>query len=213
MNASVVLLLVLMLTVAVVDWIAVHLQNKRLEYLAKPATMVFLIAAVLAMDTSSTTARTCFVVALSFSLLGDVFLMLPDRERWFVFGLGAFLVGHLAYIPGLWALGVTAGPLLVGLLIVVAAMATLGRHIVTGVRGTEPKLAVPVTVYMLVISVMVASAIGTLRPAAIVGAVLFYCSDALIAWNGFIKEYAWGKVAIMVTYHLGQLGLALSLLG
>jgi uncharacterized membrane protein YhhN len=198
-NASVVLLLVLMLTVAVVDWIAVHLQNKRLEYLAKPATMVFLIAAVLAMDTPSTTARTCFVVALAFSLLGDVFLMLPDRERWFVFGLGAFLIGHLAYIPGLWALGVTAGPLLVGLLIVVASMATLGRHIVT--------------VYMLVISVMVASAIGTLRPAAIVGAVLFYCSDALIAWNGFIKEYAWGKVAIMVTYHLGQLGLALSLLG
>ena len=213
MNASVVLLLVLMLTVAVVDWIAVHVQNKRLEYLAKPATMVFLIAAVLAMDTPSTTARTCFVVALAFSLLGDVFLMLPDRERWFVFGLGAFLIGHLAYIPGLWALGVTAGPLLVGLLIVVASMATLGRHIVTGVRGTEPKLAVPVTVYMLVISVMVASAIGTLRPAAIVGAVLFYCSDALIAWNGFIKEYAWGKVAIMVTYHLGQLGLALSLLG
>lgn len=213
MNTSVVLLLVLMLTVAVVDWIAVHLQNKRLEYLAKPATMVFLIAAVLAMDTPSTTARTCFVVALVFSLLGDVFLMLPDRERWFVFGLGAFLVGHLAYIPGLWALGVTAGPLLVGLLIVVASMATLGRHIVTGVHGTEPELAVPVTVYMLVISVMVASAIGTLRPAAVVGAVLFYCSDALIAWNGFIKEYAWGKVAIMVTYHLGQLGLALSLLG
>lgn len=213
MNASVLLLLVLTVTVAIVDWIAVHLQNKRLEYIAKPLTMVFLIAAVAAMDVTSTTARLLFIVALVFSLIGDVFLMLPDRERWFVFGLGAFLIGHLAYIPGLLALGVTGPAILVGLVLVGVAMATLGRFIVTGVRGTEPALALPVTVYMVVISLMVASAVGTLRGAAIVGSVLFYCSDALIAWNGFIKEHSWGKLAIITTYHLGQLGLALSLLG
>jgi uncharacterized membrane protein YhhN len=210
-NATVLLLLVLMGSVAVVDWIAVQLGSKKLEYVAKPLTMVFLIAAVVAMDTTNATARTCFLVALTFSLVGDIFLMLPDRERWFVFGLGAFLIGHLAYIPGLWALGVSAGAVVVGLLVVGLAMATLGRHIVTNVRRSEPALAIPVTVYMIVISLMVASAIGTQRPVAIIGAVLFYCSDALIAWNGFIKEYAWGRLAIMVTYHLGQLGLALSL--
>ncbi|MCD6285147.1 MAG: hypothetical protein J7M39_04450, partial [Anaerolineae bacterium] len=40
-----------------------------------------------------------FVVALVFSLAGDIFLMLPD-EKWFVPGLLAFLVGHLCYIVG-----------------------------------------------------------------------------------------------------------------
>ena len=41
-----------------------------------------------------------FVVALVFSLVGDVALML-DSDR-FVLGLGAFLVAHVAYIVGFW---------------------------------------------------------------------------------------------------------------
>ena len=212
MTATVVLLLVMTLAVAVVDWVAVHLQNKPLEYVAKPLTMVMLIAAVLAMEPSSTAARTFFVVALVFSMIGDIFLMLPDRERWFVFGLGSFLVGHLAYIPGLALLGLSIPELGVGLLVVAVAVGLIGVRIVAGVRVREPKLVVPVTVYMSVISLMVATAIGTGRVVAIVGAGLFFCSDALIAWNGFIKEYPWAKVGIMVTYHLGQIGLALALI-
>ena len=46
---------------------------------------------------------------------------------------------------------------------------------------------------------------------AIVGAGLFYVSDALIAWNRFVAETRHGRVAIMVTYHLAQVGLVLSL--
>lgn len=207
------LLLVLTLVVAVADWIAVHSGIKPLEYVAKPLTMVVLIGAVLAFDdVDSDAARVCFVVALACSLLGDVFLMLPDRDRWFVFGLGAFLLCHLAYIPGLWLLGVTPAALAVGVVAVGISLATLGRRIIGGVKEAEPALAAPVTAYVGVISAMVASAVGTASPFAIGGATLFYASDALIAWNGFIEEKPWGKLAIMVTYHLGQIGLALSLL-
>jgi hypothetical protein len=46
-----------------------------------------------------------------------------------------------------------------------------------------------------------------------VGAGLFYVSDALIAWNRFIEARPWGDLAIIVTYHLGQIGLALALVG
>lgn len=212
MNATVVLLLAMTGTAAVLDWIAVHLKLKALEYVAKPLTMVVLIGAVLAMDTSAGTARNYFLAALFFSMIGDIFLMLPDREKWFVFGLGSFLIGHLAYIPGLWLLGISVVPMAVGALIVLVAIATLGLHIVKGVRAKEPKLGPPVALYMSVISAMVASAIGTGRAIAIVGAVLFYCSDALIAWNGFIKEYPWGRLAIIVTYHVAQVALALSLI-
>lgn len=212
-NGTAALLLVLTLVVAVVDWIAVHSQIKPLEYVAKPLTMVVLIGAVLAFDdVDSSGARVCFVIALAFSLVGDVFLMLPDRERWFVFGLGAFLLGHLAYIPGLWLLGVTPAALALGVAVVAVSLVTLGRRILRGVREREPALATPVAAYVAVISAMVASAFGTASPVAIGGASLFYASDALIAWNGFIEEKPWGKLAIMVTYHLGQIGLALSLL-
>lgn len=212
MTSTVFLLLAVTLAVAAVDWVAVQMQRKAIEYVAKPLTMVVLIAAVAQMEPSSTTARTFFLVALVFSMIGDIFLMLPDRERWFVFGLASFLVGHLAYIPGLWFLGISPPGLGIGLAVVVVAVGLIGLRIVKGVREREPKLVVPVTVYMSVISVMVASAIATGRPIAIAGAVLFFCSDALIAWNGFIKEMRWGRMAIIVTYHLGQIGLALALI-
>jgi uncharacterized membrane protein YhhN len=50
-------------------------------------------------------------------------------------------------------------------------------------------------------------------PLALAGAVLFYGSDSLIAWNRFVRPLAWAPVAIMVTYHAAQALLTLSLLG
>ena len=43
------------------------------------------MGAVVAMTSVNATARSFFIAALVFSLIGDVFLMLPDREKWFVF--------------------------------------------------------------------------------------------------------------------------------
>ena len=212
MNGVAALLLAFTLVVAVADWIAVQAGVRVVEYVAKPATMVLLIATVVSLDGVDGFARACVVVALTFSLLGDVFLMLPDGERWFVAGLGSFLVGHLAYIPGLWAIGVSAAGLTAGLVVVAVALATLGRRIVAAGRSTDEALAVPVRAYIGVISAMVVSAAGTLVPVAMAGAALFYASDALIAWNRFVHERPWGRLAIMVTYHLGQIGLSLSLL-
>ena len=69
----------------------------------------------------------------------------------------------------------------------------------------------PVIAYMTVISLIVASAIGTGEGLAIGGAGLFYCSDTLIAWNRFVRPRRWFPLAIIVTYHAGQAGLVLSL--
>jgi uncharacterized membrane protein YhhN len=60
---------------------------------------------------------------------------------------------------------------------------------------------------------MVVAAVGTARPAAIVGALLFYASDACIGWSRFVREFPRHRLVIMITYHLGQIGLVLSLLG
>jgi uncharacterized membrane protein YhhN len=43
------------------------------------------------------------------------------------------------------------------------------------------------------------------------GAVLFMVSDALIAETRFVGARRWAPVVIIVTYHLGQAGLTLSL--
>jgi uncharacterized membrane protein YhhN len=204
------LLLAFALVVAAGDWIAIHTGNRPLEYLCKPLTMVVLIAAALALDPADGTVRGWFVAALVLCLVGDVFLMLP--QDLFVFGLGAFLLGHVAYVVGMHVDGVDAARLIAGLALVVVAMAVLGLRIVAGVRaGPEPELAGPVVAYMAVISAMVASAIGAGHAAGVAGASLFYVSDALIAWNRFLDETPHARLAIIVTYHVAQVGLVLSL--
>lgn len=210
MTTSAGLLLALAAAFAVGDWFAVDSKNRRLEYVCKPFTMVFLLGVAAAVDVDHTTARNWFLLALALSLAGDVFLMLP-RDR-FVPGLVAFLLGHLAYIVGMWTAGVTFVALVIGLAVAALAIAFIGARILAAVRaGPEPSMVLPVAAYMIVISLMLASAIGSELPWAIVGACLFYCSDALIAWQRFVRAQPWHALAIIVTYHLAQTGLAFAL--
>lgn len=210
MNGLAVGLLVATLVVATVDWIAVVRDDRRTEYVAKPLTMVLLVATALALDPSNGTARGWFVAALLFSLAGDVFLMLP-RDL-FVPGLASFLVGHLAYIVGLRYLGTSAAGFLIGVVIVGLALPVLGPRIVGAIRNTDDAgLAVPVVVYMTVISGMVVAAGASGVALALAAAVAFYVSDALIAWTRFITGLRHGRLAVMITYHLAQIGLVVSL--
>ena len=210
MNAFAFLAVALVLAAAFGNWAAVANDNKGLEYLCKPAVVLLLIALALAIDPRDPTARTWFVVALVCSLAGDVFLMLP-RDL-FVLGLAAFLLAHLAYVVGMVVDGVSVTRLLAGVLLVAIGILLLGTQIVRAAYAAEPALAIPVMAYIGVISAMVVAAIGTGEPLAIAGALLFYASDALIGWSRFVREYTWAPVVIMVTYHLGQLGLVLSLI-
>ena len=202
---------------AITDWVAVAARRRRLEFVAKPTVMVALLGLAVALVPGSSAgdaARPWFVAALALSLVGDVLLMLP-RER-FVGGLVAFLVAHLAYIVGLMAIIVTGAlvaiGILVGLVVVGATIVLVGWPIVRAVRVDRPRLEVPVVAYLAVISSMVVVACATGRPVAIAGALLFYASDAILAWDRFVTPKRWGRVATHVTYHTGQALLVLSLL-
>jgi uncharacterized membrane protein YhhN len=195
---------------AVGDWVAVARRDKRLEYLCKPLTMAFLIGVAATVDVDASNVRTWFIVALALSLLGDVFLMLP-RDA-FIPGLVSFLLGHVAFIVGMWADGVGFLTFALGLTLAAVAVLVVGGRIIRAVRTSDqPDMGTPVGAYMTVISLMLASAIGTEEPLAIGGAALFFCSDALIAWERFVKPRAWHRLAIIVTYHVAQAGLTLSL--
>jgi uncharacterized membrane protein YhhN len=196
--------------VAALDWYAVAAQRKPLEYVCKPLTLALLTGVALALDPAYASRRTAFVVALVLSLLGDVFLMLP-RDM-FALGLASFLLGHVAYIVGL-RLGpsnaVALGAAAAG---VVAAAQGLGLPVVRGLlaRGHR-ELVGPVIAYMAVLAAMFACALGTLNPLAALGAGLFFSSDTILAWNRFVRPLAWGPLAVIVSYHLGQALLVLSL--
>jgi uncharacterized membrane protein YhhN len=194
------------LSSACVDWWATWHQRRHVRFVAKPLTLALLIATALALTPADPAIRAVMVVGLVFSLGGDVFLMLP--ERWFVAGLASFLVGHVAYVVGLQMAPTSVAWTVVGLVVVVASVAVVGRRIVAGVAaGDHRSLVGPVVAYLVVISAMVVSAFGTAAIWAIVGACSFYASDATLAWNRFLEPRRFGPLAVMVTYHLGQIGL------
>lgn len=192
---------------AVTDWWATWTERASVRHVAKPATLVALIGVAATLDpTVGTDVRAWMLVGLVLSLAGDIFLMLD--ERWFVAGLGSFLLGHVAYVVGLQLAPTSTAATLIGLAVVLVAIATIGRRIVTTVgSGDQREMAGPVLAYLVVISAMVVSAFGTEDLWAVVGATLFYASDATLAWNRFVAPRRFGPLAVMVTYHLGQAGL------
>lgn len=202
-------LVVATLVVAAADWWAVSTDRRSIEYVLKPLTMVVLIAAVLAMEPTSDDARLFIVAGLVCSLAGDVFLMLD--EKFFLGGLVSFLVGHVMYVIGLLQFDIEPPLLMVGVVLVLIAAAVVGSRVVAGARKLDDRLMVPVAVYLSIISLMVVTAFGTAIPIAIAGALLFYASDGVLGYNRFVQAIPHGRLLIMTTYHLGQIGLALAL--
>jgi len=198
--AMAVLCLIAAIGCALADWIAVAQGSRLLEYVTKPAALGFLLLyAALGAD-----ASWFLIAALTLSLLGDVYLLLPDEL--FSAGLAVFLFAHLAYVADFHA---TVLARAVWFVIVAGASLPLALRIMRGVEETV--LRVGVGVYMAAISLMVASAIATGDLLATAGALFFFASDALIAVNRFVSPFASARLAVIVTYHVGQLMLVVSL--
>ncbi len=211
MTVTTACLLAVFVVYAAGNWWAVESGNRRLEWLCKPAAMVALIGAALALAPDDPAVKAAFVVGLVLSLAGDVFLMLPSDR--FLLGLLSFFAAHLAYVVGFLLAGPEPALLALGLLAVLAGGAAVGRPLVRHVQaGDQGDMAVPVMAYMGVISAMVVTASGAGNPVGIGGALSFYASDATLGWNRFVAEIPHGRLAVMVTYHLAQFLLVLSLI-
>jgi uncharacterized membrane protein YhhN len=202
---------------AILDWIAVARKWMIVEYVAKPAVMVCLIA-WLGMNNGMSVPLLWFTIGLAFSLAGDVFLMLP-KER-FIAGLIAFLLAHIAYIIGL---NTTSIPLTVVALILLVIVGLVSwriySRIAQGLVATgNDRLKMPVLAYTAVISLMLLSALlAFLRDswspfAALLvgfGALLFYFSDCVLAWNKFVRPLKYGRLINLSSYHIGQVLITL----
>jgi uncharacterized membrane protein YhhN len=202
---------------AILDWVAADRKIKPLEYVAKPATMLALLWWIW-QSAGWGGSMLWFTLGAVLCLAGDVFLMVP-RDM-FIFGLLAFLLGHVFYVIGLnniapyinwWG----------AILIVI-----LGLYLwwlypkLAGSLNAKGKksLKIPVLIYSLVISAMVYSALmtwtrsgwSTIAALSVsIGAVLFYASDSMLAWDRFLNPLSHARLRVMTTYHLGQIGIIL----
>ena len=211
------------LVLAAVDWTATVKQRICFRYISKPLVIFALLTWLLLSGATAHGAQTVwFAAGLAFSLLGDVFLLLP--RNYFLAGLASFLVAHLAYIitfsqtsPPLTA------PTLILSLVVVAWASFYYTRIRKGLAKTmgARRLPLAILLYSLVITWMLLSALLTLfRPgwrllAAVliaVGGLLFFISDSILAYDRFVRPLRRARLLVIITYHLGQTALTAGML-
>jgi len=209
------LLLILAITCAALESLALWKGWRPLELAAKPAVMVFLFA-WLSGVTGLKGAPAWFGIGVLFSLAGDVLLLWYDR--FFVYGLAAFLFAHIAYILGFNTPlpEVSTWGLLLAVIVGLSA-ARLLRRILQAVRAKrQGRLTLPVALYGAVITLMLLAAWLTLSNtdwdagASLLvsfGALAFFASDILLAWNKFVTPVANGRLFNIALYHAGQIAL------
>ena len=199
---------------AALESLALWKSWQKLEFVAKPAVMVCLFIWLYS-TAGLQGALLWFGIGILFSLAGDIALLFIDR--FFMIGLVAFLLGHLAYLIGfntplpqtttIWSIGLA---IVIGL-----GSVRMLQRIVGSLRAKgQEQLIAPVIIYGTVITLMLLAAMLTLfrldwdATASLLvsfGAALFYFSDITLAWHRFVAPIKNGRMLNIGMYHLAQI--------
>jgi uncharacterized membrane protein YhhN len=187
-------------------------QNRRLtHYTSKPLTIVFII--LIALEHKHPVFsfyKYAIILGLLFSLVGDIFLMLPKDS--FIQGLLSFFVAHLFYVAAFTYQS--------GLSLSFLSMAPFVLYGGLMLRLLWPhlgKMRLPVLAYMMVILLMGWTATGRWiwsgqggSIIAMLGALFFIASDSLLALDKFKGHFKSAQFLILTTYFAAQWLIALS---
>lgn len=193
--------------------VAAHARGHRsLVYVFKPlGTSLLILLVAIGRSCFSSHYAVAILAGLSFSLLGDVFLMLPSDH--FRSGLFSFLLAHACYVFAF----LYDSPLATPLLPFVLCLAIGGSVLSALWSGIPRRLRPSVVVYVALLLVMAgqaASRAAHLHTAtalhAALGAALFVLSDSLLAWNRFRHPFAAAQALIHATYFPAQWLIAIS---
>lgn len=191
-------------------------DNRGLQFIAKPAVMVTLFI-YLWMSTGLQGATLWFGLGMLLSLTGDVLLLWI--ERFFIYGLAAFLLAHVSYLVGFNSptSPVSLWGLLLAVIIGLGGARVIRRILSSMAEKGQARMKIPVAVYGAVISLMLLSAMLKLTDPdwgagasllVALGAFLFFLSDIVLAWNKFVSPIQNGRMLNIGMYHIGQILLA-----
>ena len=190
---------------AIADIYAIISGNEIVETYAKPMLLTLLAVVYLV---SANKPMFWYVLGMFFCFIGDVLLMFKGAN-FFMYGLAAFLLGHIVYIK------ITASFLPKDL---TAKMITSAFPFVVFfgvlmylIYPNLNEMLIPVVVYGVTISTFGSVAFLNYRSEKstengwlFIGAILFILSDSLIALNKFYEPNELYGVSIMITYILAQ---------
>jgi len=200
----------LILTILAIISASIHIWGEYqgpdyLIYIFKPLTMIFIITiALLAKDPPGKKYKFLIIAGLVFSIIGDIFLMLPVDL--FIAGLLSFLVAQLIYTYAF-----RTGRLFRFKLLAILPFAIYGVIIFVILFPGLNGMAVPVAAYIVVIMTMAWQAWdqwdevrGRWALLAFMGAVLFVISDTFLALNKFGEPFLAARALTLTTYFSAQ---------
>lgn len=185
-----------------------------LKYVFTPLVTYTVIAIALYLSISSGFSRyDVFIIAgLLFALIADTFLMIEEMS-FFKHGLLFFLLTHVCYIYAL-SIGYTISSADLIILVFIAMFAVMYYVMI---HRTQGKRNIPVMLYMLVLSLVLMFGVGAFIKSfsqksilIMAAAILFTISDAVLAYNQFVRKIPHSTVVTWSLYAPAQLLFALS---
>jgi len=193
--------------VSIVAAIAVHfLASPLLLWTLAPLATFLILAIAFANWRARKAPYSLWIsIGLFFSLVGDVLLLRPDH--FFLLGLSAFLLTHIAYLIALAR--DTNFPARPGVWIPYLLFAAFCNFLLF--PRLPAALRFPVAVYSILLLSMAAQAMGrsfvqhtTAARLAAIGALLFVSSDSLLALDRFYNPLPLAPLLILVPYYVAQ---------
>jgi alkenylglycerophosphocholine hydrolase len=189
--------LVIFILFSVLYGISLYLNHSAAGLIIKPVPLLVLIFSTGPVSRYNRNIFSGFIL----SLLGDIFL--SHYLNLFIPGLVSFLIAHVFYIRAFFLKssdpGIKVSPFFYacGVMIFIILQPRLGE------------MLVPVLIYLLVIVTMVWRSFMQRKVSAVslyafYGALLFFLSDTLIAFNLFASPFAGADFFIMGTYWWAQ---------
>jgi len=202
------------LLIAAINLLLIVLDYATITRFLKPFLMPLLFLYVYYQEAFST--KKLLLLGLTFSWIGDILLLFAAKsELFFIAGLLSFLTAHVFYIYLFSKLGTTEAykknlVFWAGFIMIVLYLQSLLALLLPKL-GT---LKIPVSVYAVTISVMLAFAWRgyfswnpSTRFFILFGAMAFVASDSLLAINKFYSPFENASFLIMATYLAAQYGI------
>lgn len=197
----------------IADLLIMALQLHQWEYLVKPAILLSIIVIFIQLVPSGSSIFRFGLLAFFFSLLGDVVLLFSSiNEVFFLAGIASFLLSHLFFILTFNRHKHSGPSYLKSKPIVIIIVAIMGITLYSLLfQHLDNILKIAVFIYASAISTMLLMAINRKNQVTessfnwiLIGAILFFISDGLLAVNKFWIAIPASSIFIMSTYMLAQ---------
>ncbi len=213
--------LVIFFIVAVIEIFGEFKDNDKIIYITKPLLMPLLILFyIFGVIEATSIARVdwLIIVALIGGMGGDVFLMLKDEDKWFLPGMGSFLINQIFYMISFF-LSITDYTAfnVWGLFLIVPALLILIFTVPRFIKNTGD-MKIPVLIYMAAILLMHISAVLRFADSRLqglpyvliyIGSLSYTFSDASIAVDKWAGEFKNARLIILTTYIFAQFSIVL----